>query len=59
MTYFEQINNKEALSSLREDLNINTLFWMDVRNKNSTNYDASVEMKISEIVNEKFIYHHN
>lgn len=59
MTYCEQVTDREALSSLREGLNINTLFWRDVRNKNLTTYDGLVKMMKSEIVNEKLINHRN
>lgn len=38
---------------------MNTLFWMDVRNKNPTTYDAMIEMMISEIVTEELINHRN
>lgn len=55
-TYCEQVTDREVLSALRRGLNINILFWMDVRNKNPTSYNA---MMRSEIVNEELIDHRN
>lgn len=48
--YHEQVIDGKVLSALRDGLNMNTLFWRDVQNKNPTSYDAFVEMMRSEIV---------
>lgn len=34
ITYCEQVIDNEALSALKEGLNMNILFWRDVQNKN-------------------------
>lgn len=40
MTYYEQIADKEALLTLIEGIDINTLLRRDVWNKNLTIYDT-------------------
>lgn len=35
ITYYKKTTDREAFSSLKRGLNINTLFWMDVLNRNS------------------------
>lgn len=57
MTYYAQVIDKEALSTLRGGLNMNFLFWRDVRNQNSTTYDALIEIMRIKIINEKLINH--
>lgn len=59
ITYCEQVTDKEALSALKGGLNMNTLFWRDVRSKNLSTYDELVEMMKVEIVNEEMIDHRN
>lgn len=55
MTYCEQVLDREALSILRGGLNMNTIFWRDVRIKNPTIYDVLLKMIRSEIVDEELI----
>lgn len=59
MTYCEQVADKEALSTLKEGLNMSTLVKRDVQNKNPITYDTLVEMMRSEIVNKELIDHRN
>ncbi|XP_022859618.1 uncharacterized protein LOC111380322 [Olea europaea var. sylvestris] len=50
---------REALSALKDGLNMNTLFWMDLCSKNPATYDELVEMMRVEIVNKEMIDHQN
>lgn len=59
ITYCEQITDREALSALRGGLNMNTLFWRGVQNRNHITYDALVELMKSKIYNEELINHRN
>ncbi|CAI9762901.1 unnamed protein product [Fraxinus pennsylvanica] len=59
ITYCEQVTDKEALSAPKGGLNMNTLFWRNVRSKNPSTYDELVEMMKVEIVNEEMINHRN
>ncbi|KAL2518057.1 Uncharacterized protein Adt_14304 [Abeliophyllum distichum] len=59
MLFCERISNTESLSALKRGLNMNLLFWRDVRNKNPTTFDHLVEMIMEEITNEYMIYHRN
>lgn len=59
ITYCRQVMDSEALSTLRGGLNINTLFWRDVRNRKPATYDEMVEMMRVEIVNKEMIKHCN
>ncbi|KAL2542750.1 Uncharacterized protein Adt_03728 [Abeliophyllum distichum] len=59
MPFCERITNAEALSSLKEGLDLNLLFWRDVRNKNPTTFDQLVEMITEKITNENMILHRN
>ncbi|XP_022861271.1 uncharacterized protein LOC111381691 [Olea europaea var. sylvestris] len=59
ITYCEQVTDREALSALKDGLNINTLFWRDVRSKNPSTYEELVKMMRIEIVSEEMIDHQN
>ncbi|XP_022876843.1 uncharacterized protein LOC111395050 [Olea europaea var. sylvestris] len=59
ITYCEQVTNRETLSALKGSLNMNTLFWRDVRSKNPTTYDELVKMMRVEIVSEEMIDYQN
>ncbi|XP_022857368.1 uncharacterized protein LOC111378408 [Olea europaea var. sylvestris] len=59
ITYCEQVTDREALSALKGGLNMNTLFWRDVRSKHPATYDALVEMMRVEIVSREMIDHRN
>lgn len=59
MTYCKQETDMEALWTLRGGLNMNNLFWRDVKNQNLTTYDALVKILKSEIVTEELIDHRN
>ena len=59
ITYCEQVTDREALSALKGGLNMNTLFWRDVRSKNPSTYDELVEMMRVKIVSEEMIDHRN
>lgn len=39
--------------TIRERLDMNSIFWRDVQNKDPTSYDALLEMIKQEIINEK------
>ncbi|KAL2531449.1 Uncharacterized protein Adt_04800 [Abeliophyllum distichum] len=59
MLFCKRITDVEALSALKEGLDMNLLFWRDVRNKNPTTFDQLVEMITEEITNENMILHRN
>lgn len=59
ITYCKQVMDREALSALKGGLNMNTLFWRDVRSKKPDTYDELVEIMRVEIVNEEMIDHQN
>lgn len=44
MNTYEQVTNRKVLYALREGLDINSLFWSDVQNKDTTSYNALLEM---------------
>lgn len=54
-----QITGSEALSSLIEWLNMNTLFWWDVQNQHPSSYDTLLEMMSHKIINKELIDHRN
>ncbi|KAL2543282.1 Uncharacterized protein Adt_04260 [Abeliophyllum distichum] len=59
MLFCERITDAEALSALKEGLDMNLPFWRDIRNKNPTTFDQLVEMITEEITNENMILHRN
>jgi len=59
MTYCVQFTDKEALTTLRGGLDMNSFFWRDVQNKDPTTYDALLEMIRCEILNEELKDHMN
>lgn len=59
MTYCVQVTDREALTALRGGLDMNSLFWRDVQNKDPTTYDALLEMIRQEILNEELKDHRN
>ncbi|XP_022880865.1 uncharacterized protein LOC111398161 [Olea europaea var. sylvestris] len=59
ITYCEQVTDREALSVLKGGLNMNTLFWRDIRSKNPPTYDELVETMRVEIISKVMIDHRN
>ncbi|KAL2475734.1 Uncharacterized protein Adt_36470 [Abeliophyllum distichum] len=57
MLFCERITDAEAISALKEGLDMNLSFWRDVRNP--TTFDQMVEMITEEITNENIILHRN
>lgn len=57
MTYCVQVISRDVLYVLRGELNTNTLFWMDVQNREPTSYYALLEMMMHEIINKELINH--
>lgn len=44
ITYCVQVIDREALTALKGGLNMNSLFWRDVQNKDPTGYNVLLEM---------------
>lgn len=59
MTYCMQVMDREALTALKEGLDMNSLFWRDVQNKDPTSYNALLEMIRREIIYEELRDHQN
>lgn len=59
MTYCVQVTDREALTTLRGGLDMNSLFWRDVQNRDPATYDALLEMIRREILNEELKDHRN
>lgn len=50
MTYYVQVTNREVLTALRGELDMNSLFCKDVQNKDPASYDTLLEMIRREII---------
>lgn len=44
ITYCVQVIDREALTALKRGLNMNSLFWRDMQNKDHTSYNVLLEM---------------